>query len=179
LFSANGAATNFNAEIAQAACNNINGVPPPIDPTKCPPPAPTVKIAPSNALRWKPWGASFDKSPNPLDASAAASNTEVISIHNTVAVPGGDVRNNYFMTGATWTIGGAAPTGQFNVITGGNEVGTSFLANSTMETFQQGTGNTSASGTNCFSCHTNNTTSVSHVYGALLPLTPVQLKSGK
>jgi len=175
LFSANGAAAPFNPEIAQAACGNINGVPPSI--STCPAPPPTVKIVPGNAIRWKAWGASFDKSPNPLDASAAASNSEVISIHNTVTVPGGDIRNNYFMTGATWTIAGAAPTGQFNVVAGGNEVGTSFLANSTMETFQQGTSNTSGSGTNCFSCHTTNTTSVSHVYGALLPLTPGQLRS--
>lgn len=96
-----------------------------------------------------------------------------------MTVPGGDVRNSYFMTGATWTIAGAAPSGQFNVAQNGNEVGTSFLANSSMETYQQGTANTKASGTNCFSCHTTNTTSVSHVYGALLPLTPAQLKSGK
>ena len=177
LFAANGAAAPFNAEIAQAACNNIYGVPPSV--TTCPPPAPTVKIAPSNVIHWKVWGSSSDKAPNPLDPSPAASNTEIISIDNTVTVPGGDVRNNYFLTGATWTIGGAAPTGQFNVVPNGNEVGTSFLANTTMETFQQGTSSTSGSGTNCFSCHTTNTTSVSHVYGALLPLTPAQLKSGK
>jgi hypothetical protein len=177
LFTANGAAAPFNAEIAQAACNNINGIPPTVN--NCPPPAPTVAIKPSNVIRWKAWGAAFNSSPNPLDASAAASNTEVISIHNTVTVPGADVRNNYFMTGATWTIAGAAPNGQFNVVANGNEVGTSFLSNTTMETFQQGTSNTNATGSNCFSCHTTNTTSVSHVYGALLSLTPAQLKSGK
>jgi hypothetical protein len=176
LFTANGATTGFNTEIAEAACNMISGVPPTIDPKKCPPPPPTVKIASTNVIRWKPWGASFNQTPNPLDVSPAASNSEIISIHNTVTVPGGDVRNNYFMTGATWTIGGNAPTGPFPA---GNEVGTSLLANTTMETFQQGTSNTNASGTNCFSCHTSNTVSVSHVYGALQPLTPIQLKSGK
>jgi hypothetical protein len=176
LFTANGASAPFNAEIAQAACGNIYGVPPAVDPDNCPPPAPTVAIKPSNVIRWKPWGAASNASPNPIDASPAASNTEIISIHNTVTVPGGDVRNNYFMTGTTWTVGGAAPTGPFP---SGNEVGTSMLANTTMETFQQGTSNTNASGVNCFFCHTSNTTSVSHVYGALLPLTPAQLKSGK
>ena len=174
LFTANGAAAPFNAEIAQANCGNIYGVPPPV--TNCPPPAPTVAIKPSNVIHWKAWGAAFNTSPNPLDPSAAASNSEIISIHNTVTVPGGDVRNQYFMTGATWTIGGAAPTGQFP---NGNEVGTSALANTTMETFQQGTSNTNASGTNCFTCHTSNQTTVSHVFAALLPLTPAQLKSGK
>jgi hypothetical protein len=178
IFTANGAAAPFNAEIAQSACNNnIYGIPPSV--TNCPPPAPTVAIKPSNVIRWKPWGAAFNSTPNPLDASAAASNTEIISIHNTVTVPGGDVRNNYFMTGTTWTIGGAAPNGSFSTNSTFNEVGTSLLANTTMETFQQGTGNTSATGTNCFTCHTTNTTSVSHVYGALQPLTPAQLKTGK
>jgi hypothetical protein len=179
VFTANGAAAPFNAEIAQSACSNtIYGIPPPVQ--NCPPPAPpTVAIKPSNVIRWKPWGAASNTRPNPLDASAAASNTEIISIHNTVTVPGGDIRNNYFMTGTTWTIGGAAPNGSFSVDPTKNEVGTSLLANTTMETFQQGNGNTNADGSNCFSCHTTNTTSVSHVFGALQPLTPAQLKSGK
>ena len=69
----------------------------------------------------------------PLDASTAASNTEIISIHNTVTVPGGDVRDNYFMTGTTWTINGAPPNGSFSVDPTKNEVGTSLLANTTME----------------------------------------------
>src|SRR5262249_31100097 len=72
-------------------------------------------ISPSDVLRMKPWGAASNASPNPLDASAAASNTEIISINNSVRgkMPAGDVRNNYFMTGSTWTIGGAAPSGSF------------------------------------------------------------------
>ena len=79
-------------------------------------------------------------------------------------MPSGDVRNNYFMTGATWTIGGAAPNGS-------NEVGTSQLSNTTMETFQQGPDNTTTNGSsNCFSCHVTNQTSVSHVFSALKPL---------
>jgi hypothetical protein len=80
----------------------------------------------------------------------------------------GDVRGNYVMTGATWTAGGVAPNGNFP--SGGNEVGTSSLANSTMETYQQGSDTTSATGLNCFGCHSNNTTDVSHVFGALKPL---------
>jgi len=123
-------------------------------------------IGPSNTLRSKAWGAAANVSPNPIDGSATASNTEIISINDNVRgmMPAGDLRDNYFMTGATWTIGGAAPTGA-------NEVGTSKLANTTMETFQQGADNTTNNGSvNCFDCHISNLTSVSHVFGALKKL---------
>jgi hypothetical protein len=79
-------------------------------------------------------------------------------------MPAGDVRNNYFMMGATWTIGGASPNGS-------NQVGTNRLANTTMETFQQGADNTTTNGSsNCFFCHTTNQTGVSHVFNALKKL---------
>ncbi|HXB36056.1 MAG TPA: hypothetical protein VNV35_21675, partial [Puia sp.] len=84
----------------------------------------------------------------------------------------------YIFRGATWTIGGP-PTpepgaGQFAL--GGNEVGTSSLANVTMETFEQG--NTFVSnGTNCFDCHQAANpglpvadTFVSHIFPFLKPL---------
>ncbi len=127
-------------------------------------------ISPSDTIRWKAFGGGFDLRPNPLDASTAASNTEVISINNSILglFVSGDVRNNYVMTGATWTELGEAPTSQFPE--GGNQVGTSSLANTTMETYQQGTNNNAGNGTNCFSCHASNTTNVSHVFGALKPL---------
>src|SRR6185295_16861231 len=41
-------------------------------------------------------------------------------------------------------------------------VGTNHMANTTMETYQQGG--------NCFSCHVTDTTAVSHVFGPLKPL---------
>jgi len=89
-------------------------------------------------------------------------------------IPNGDVRQNYIMTGATWTIGGASPLPLFDSPSAGNpgnQVGTSQLSNATMETYQQGTDNTAANGrSNCFSCHTSNTTNVSHVFGPLQPL---------
>lgn len=146
-----------------------------------PPPTPGT-IGPNNAQRYKPWGASSNVSPNGGDASAAASNTEIISINNSVRgqLIAGDPRFNYFMTGSTWTINGAAPTGAFNSAAGsggGNEVGTSQLANVTMETFQQGLGSPWNVQTNCFFCHANAnpfpapvTTSVSHIYSQLQPL---------
>jgi hypothetical protein len=123
-------------------------------------------ISPSNTLRSKAWGAASNVSPNPIDGSTTASNTEIISINNSIRgmMPAGDVRSNYFTTGATWTIGGQAPSGS-------NQVGTSQLANTTMETFQQGPDNTTTNGTsNCFDCHVTNQTGVSHVFRALKSL---------
>ena len=139
-------------------------------------------ISPSNTIRWKPFGAAFNTRPNPFDVTAAASNSEIIAINNSVRgqLIGGDIRGNYFMVGATWT-NGAAPTGSFSQPPKSgwpapNEVGTSLLANSTMETYQQGSTN-DTSGSNCFACHslgspsqTTATTALSHVFSAVKPL---------
>lgn len=123
-------------------------------------------ISPSDTIRWKPFGAATDVSPNPLDMTAVASNTEIISINDNISsmMPNGDVRNNYIMMGATWTLpfnNGLGetplpPNGNPTPQNQGNQVGTSQLANSTMETYQQGSDTTSGNGTfNCFSCHTS------------------------
>lgn len=156
IFAKNGAAAPFNVmhENLNASTGAIDGL--------------SSDIVSSNIIRWKAFGAASNVSPNPIDGSAAASNTEIISIHNSVAskMPAGDVRNNYVMTGSTWTIGGAAPTAS-------NQVGTSRLANTTMETFVQGTAATSTpSDTNCFTCHTKTTNmlGISHVFNAIKPL---------
>jgi hypothetical protein len=105
-------------------------------------------ISPSNTLRDMPFG---------MLGTEAASNSEIITINNSVRsfLIAGDLRGNYIQTGTTWTAGGASPSG-------GNEVGTNKLANSTMETYQFGT--------NCFDCHNTNTTIVSHVFNAIKPL---------
>jgi hypothetical protein len=155
------------------------------NPSPTPPPAPTItnlppstSITPSNIMRWKPFGAATDINPNPVDPSIAVSNTEIIAVNNSInnsttpLLTSGDVRLNYVMTGATWTAGGAAPTGNpagFPV--GGNQVGTSSLSNTTMETYEQGSSSspqTQAKGSNCFSCHNgSNTTAVSHVFPSI------------
>ena len=124
---------------------------------------------PSNTIRWKAWGGAFNSSPNPFDATTAASNSEIISINNNVRgfLDSADVRNNYIMTGATWTAGGVAPTTVFPT---GNQVGTSQLENTTMETYQQGSSNMLSAGSNCFNCHRTNNTGVSHMFGPLQPL---------
>jgi hypothetical protein len=114
-------------------------------------------FTPSDTLRMKAWGAASDVAPNPVDRSAADSNTEIISINQSVRgmMPSGDVRSNYYLVGATWTIGGGAPL-EFPATptSPGTQVGTSMLAGSTMETYQQGEDTTAGSfGTNCFNCH--------------------------
>jgi hypothetical protein len=106
-------------------------------------------ISPSDTLRLEPWG---------MDGSTAGSNTEVISTNAHVRgmLANGDIRANYVLTGATWTIPGTFV-----------QVGTNKLTNTTMETYQQGS--------NCFSCHQGNTTNfdpngLSHIFGGLQPL---------
>jgi hypothetical protein len=142
-------------------------------------------ISPSNTMRVNAWGGAANASPNPVDApssplataASAASNSEIISTNNSVRglLNSGDVRNNYIMTGATWTIGGASPTTNFgnpgnSAISTGKAVGTSQMANTTMETYQQLDfalpfhSSFSQFSNNCFSCHSSNTTSVSHIF---------------
>ena len=111
-------------------------------------------LGPNAVLRMHAWGSL---------GSNASMNTQVISATASVRnmLIAGDIRRNYYQIGTTWTIGGAAPNG-------GNEVGTSLLANSTLETYMQASG--ADNGTNCFSCHVTNKTTVSHSYNVLKPL---------
>ena len=138
----------------------------------------TTPIGPDNIIRRKAWGAASDVNPNPLKNSAA-SNSEIISVNNTVraVLDPADVRRNYIMTGSTWMIAGMFPFNTFNT----TEVGTSKLNNSTMETFTQGPDNLALDTTdpmhphpngtnNCFTCHGGKTTDVSHVFRDLKPL---------
>lgn len=151
LFCATGATGNFNQMHAQFDSPNIVGVGGP--------------IGPSNVLSSTPFGAVLGTQPNPLIASDAESNTQIIAIDNSIqqdfaALSGGpDIRTNYFMTGATWTEGGATPAGNFPP---GNAVGTSQMENPTMETFQQ-TSTFNEFSNNCLTCHGTNQLSVSHV----------------
>jgi hypothetical protein len=62
------------------------------------PPCPGGSFTASDTLRAKAWGAASDVSPNPIDGNTTASNTEIISINNSVRgmMPAGDVRGNYY-----------------------------------------------------------------------------------
>jgi hypothetical protein len=139
-------------------------------------------VSPSDTQLVYPFGVAPTGVPNQEDATPAAANTEVLSNNNSVlgwlnTLATGDVRSNYFLVGSTWTFGGYAPTGQYNPTTNngnGAEIGTNFLANSTMETYHQASSN--SSGSNCFICHADTstghkaTTAVSHIFSEMLPI---------
>jgi hypothetical protein len=165
LFCRSGATSNFNYKRQTVSGGNIVSE--------------GNTIGPSDTIRFKPFGASLndpysDIPPNDLVPDAATSNTQIISINSSVRgqLVNGDIRKNYFMLGATWTIG-KAPTEAFPR---GNVLGTSQLANSTMETFTQDTSLFSPDHS-CFNCHRNKTTDmskpvdvttdVSHIFAAL------------
>ncbi|MBR7801313.1 hypothetical protein [Undibacterium fentianense] len=126
-------------------------------------------VAASDTLRLKAFGSGSDAS------NATLENTEVISTNNSVRsqLLKGDIRANYILTGATWTVGG-------QVVTTSNQAGTNLLANTTMETYDQGIDSKKNNGSNCFACHTNGAqpvgqkanTSVSHIFRKLVPLYP-------
>lgn len=188
LFSASAAGAPYNAERAKYDSANQQIV------------AVTDSIGPSNVLRMKAWGVGSNGQPNQLDATAAASNTEILSLNSdiiskfTAANASADPRANYLHFGTTWTFGGGQPGIPFpngspytddtpvTQIGNNNVVGTSVLMNSTMETFQQGAGTDSMTGTECFGCHNNTgnpqkaqpavpaSTKVSHIFSNLSPL---------
>jgi hypothetical protein len=148
-----------------------------------------LNVSPSDTQLVYPFGvAPNGGQPNQEDLSPALANTEVISINNSVQshlrkLAPGDVRANYYLVGSTWTNGGYAPTGPYHRDTNegkGAEIGTSHLANSTMETYHQAGSTGGAS--NCFSCHFSNpgqlaTTDISHIFSDMLPLGSVQMTS--
>jgi hypothetical protein len=151
-----------------------------------PTPPPPFTVSASDTLRWKAFGAATDLLPlNLTVTSPTAANTDILSINNSVRglLVSGDIRANYIFSGATWTFGGVAPT--FNTAAppsnNSNQVGTSFLTNSTMETYEQGSDSTSLHGaTNCFSCHNaassanplspGNPDGLSHIFSDIKPL---------
>jgi hypothetical protein len=114
-------------------------------------------ISASNSSRTKPWGVTNTGVPNGENATAAASNSQIISINNSVQsqLVGNDVRKNYLFIGSTWTDSGTAPDGTSYSATNtqnGTAIGTSQLANSTMETYAENGTVYSQFGT-CFACH--------------------------
>ncbi|MFZ6873315.1 hypothetical protein ACO0LF_14770 [Undibacterium sp. Di27W] len=150
-------------------------------------------VKPNNTLRWKPWGAAANQNPRQADPTHPGpvitppeSNTDIISINQSIIsqLADGDVRKNYRMIGSTWTTGGRAPDkASAGAI---NQVGTSMLANTTMETVFQGvnvdwlgdvSGNPKYPSLNCFACHSTNTVNTSHLWTKLTPLPTAHLKA--
>jgi hypothetical protein len=135
-------------------------------------------VSSSNTQRTKPWGVAPTGVPNQKNKNASESNSEIISINNSVInkLLGNDVRKNYILIGATWTEGGIAPDGtsySAENTAKGTAIGTSQLANSTMETYFQHGKDFNAKGS-CFYCHSENKglapSDLSHVYEKLNPL---------
>jgi hypothetical protein len=139
-------------------------------------------ISASNTLRTKPWGSAVDTIPNQNVVSVAQSNSEVLSLNVSVQnnLVGNDIRKNYLFLGATWTPNGLGPNGisytpvyQDSLNTVGVAIGTSQLANSTMETYAQNGLEYNQFGS-CFGCHSAggkiDPGSISHIFDALQPL---------
>jgi hypothetical protein len=138
-------------------------------------------VSASNTLRTKAWGVAPDVVPNQEDKDASESNSEIISINNSIInkLLGNDVRKNYILIGATWTNGGNAPNGYSypanikNKDSLNDAIGTSQLANSTMETYIQHGEKFNSRGS-CFLCHSHEKGlapgNLSHVYEAIKPL---------
>jgi hypothetical protein len=144
---------------------------------------PPYTISASDTLRTAPFGASDNIQPNTQDQTPALSNSDVIAANNTVLsqLISGDVRANYYLVGATWTFDGANPGGNYDgkaVTKSTNEVGTSQLTNTTMETYVQSPiGNAwSPQNNNCFFCHGRHHPAIpqklSHIFSDLNPLFP-------
>ncbi len=134
-------------------------------------------IAASPTQLINPFGTAKGSVPNPENKSAAESNSQVISINNSVIsqLVGKDVRKHYRLIGATWTQAGANPTGKPYSPANpkpGVAVGTNLLINSAMETYDQ-----TSTGT-CFRCHKGKTLSpgtfgLSHIFSTIIPLPKV------
>jgi hypothetical protein len=192
LFTSSGSSGPFNVShmsVASPPCpSGFSGIcANPITGQQQPPP---YTISPSDTLRTAAFGMPNGTFSDPaLGVSNVISNTNVISANNQVltAMPQGDVRNNYYLLGAIWTINGVPPSAQdcLNAVLNPsqgqtNQVGTCMLENSTMETYaqldqnwQQPTGFQSS----CFDCHVASATSsgvtstdTSHIYSATYPL---------
>lgn len=113
-------------------------------------------IGPSNIIRWKPWGTG---------GNDAGTNTDIKTLNNSVRdmLMEEDVRKNYIQIGTTWQ----------DIKENSTQQGSTRLANSTMETYMQGTNNSVTNGTSCFSCHAANgedRKAYSHIYYSIKPL---------
>jgi hypothetical protein len=131
-------------------------------------------LATSNALvatsvaRLNPWGSQQPATPTPTDP-AVLNNTLLVSLMQSLqprlAASGSTSLANYFLVGAVWS-NRIIPPQPGNV-----QIGSLFVANTTMETFQQvrpGNPDPNATANNCFSCHGDFSgtqgTSISHVF---------------
>jgi len=146
---------------------------------------PNNTISASNTKMVNAFGVTYTGAPNPKNNTPEASNSQVISVNNSVLekLIDGDMRKNYIFIGATWTDDGSAPNGDSYSAENskkpkGFAIGTSQPANSTMETYAQ-YGSDFGENASCFSCHNNfsatssglKPANLSHIYQHIKPLT--------
>lgn len=128
-------------------------------------------IVATHVVRAYPWGGTA----NSQDAAVVTNNTLLLSINNSIRpqLAPDDPRVNYVLTGGIWTSAPSAtadaPIPNAADFTAAALRGSPFLANTTMETFRQGT--------NCFACHNieataTNAFGVSHIFSQIIPLVP-------
>lgn len=154
LFS-DGSATNQNSQTAQVCTTHTNDI--------CPVGS-AKSITSTNVTRTNPWGVKSTATDSAKIASQLLStNTNIfgalLSFNQSASSAINDPRVNYYIAGANWGKNGKIPTG---FISTGQ--GSPYLANSTMETFEQHQG--------CFGCHSAtlssdqqvNKFSTSHIY---------------
>lgn len=133
-------------------------------------------ISPSNTYLVNPLGSA----PSPSQ-EFADNNAQLISLNNDVMawLDSGDVRKNYYMSGALWTQNGNLPYFGAKADAPFTEKGSLSLANTTMETYNQQTADPSKQkNTGCFQCHSvsqtdsqsGNGLGVSHIFATNLKL---------
>lgn len=141
----------------------------------------TGALVPTNVVRMNPWGSQQPATPTVTD-KVVINNTTLLSLRSslqpqlTAAAGRGRIFANYFQVGSLWANGIIPP------IAGSTQFGSLFLANTTMETFQQVSPQNhdpDATAANCFSCHGDFTnggvtapgTSISHVFPNVTTMT--------
>jgi hypothetical protein len=112
-------------------------------------------LVPTSVARLNPWGNQQPPTPTLTDP-VVLNNTLLVSLMNSVQPRvarwggSGPTLANYFLVGAIWSNRIIPPQ------PGSVEIGSLFIANTTMETFQQvrpGNPDPNATANNCFSCH--------------------------
>lgn len=139
----------------------------------------SAALVATNVARLNPWGSQQPATPSLTDP-AVLNNTLLVSLMKSLqpklAASGGSgpTLANYFLGGAIWS-NRIIPPQPGNV-----EIGSLFVANTTMETFQQvrpGNPDPEATASNCFSCHGQFNddagkpkpgTSISHVFPSVV-----------
>ena len=136
-------------------------------------------IGASNIVRTHPWGVKFSDKKMPdetlpaakADMAAATISSQLISLNTNIMAQLNkfnktngithDPRANYYVSGANWGVNGHIPV-NFNSASP-KIAGSAYLANTTMETFQQDQG--------CFGCHSaqpaTDKFSTSHIFNQI------------